>query len=305
MLDLQKAITARRESRSVEFKETFDPGSAGEWCELVKDIVAIANSGGGYLLFGVKRNGVPSGWDPKPVLDLDPAHITDKVKAYTGEEFSEFEMQEAVKSDQTIAIPIVKSVGVPMVFTQPGTYSVAQGKQKTAFSRGTVYFRHGAKSEPANSQDLRDCIEREVEHNRRSWLKNIRKVVNAPAGHHVSVLPPEVIESFLPTAHPIRIVDDPQAPAYRKIDPDQTHPFRQKEIVEIINQGLQGRKKITPYDVYCVRKVYAIDRNKPHFFYKSKFASPQYSRTFADWLVEEYERNPLLFDDARRAMKRK
>jgi len=44
---IQKALTAKRESKSVEFKETFDPTSPGDWCEVVKDIVAIANSGGG------------------------------------------------------------------------------------------------------------------------------------------------------------------------------------------------------------------------------------------------------------------
>ena len=36
----------------------------------------------------------------------------------------------------------------PIVFTRPGTYSVEGGRQKTAFSQGTVYFRHGAKKRP-------------------------------------------------------------------------------------------------------------------------------------------------------------
>ena len=46
-------------------------------------------------------------------------------------------------------------------------------KQKTAFSAGTVYFRHGAKSEPGTSEDLRASLERELDRIRSSWLDGI------------------------------------------------------------------------------------------------------------------------------------
>ena len=46
---IQKALSAKRESKYVEFKQSFDPNSAREWCEIIKDIVAIANSGAGLL----------------------------------------------------------------------------------------------------------------------------------------------------------------------------------------------------------------------------------------------------------------
>ncbi len=110
------------------------------------------------------------------------------------------------------------------------------------------------------------------------------------------------MESDLPSATPIRIVDDPAAPAYKKIDPDDTHPYRQKEIVQFVNQRLSGRKTITPYDIQCVRKVYEID-SKPNYYYKSKFASPQYSNAFIDWLVEQFNKDPDFFDKIRRRCK--
>jgi hypothetical protein len=47
-----------RESRGLDFKEQFNPDVPGEWCRLIKDnIVAIANSGGGWIVVGVKDNG--------------------------------------------------------------------------------------------------------------------------------------------------------------------------------------------------------------------------------------------------------
>jgi predicted HTH transcriptional regulator len=76
---LAKLLKSSRESKHVEFKEGFDPAVNGEWCELLKDLVAIANSGGGVILFGIKNTGVASEWDPTQLLEFDPAKIVDKI----------------------------------------------------------------------------------------------------------------------------------------------------------------------------------------------------------------------------------
>jgi hypothetical protein len=68
----------------------------------------------------------------------------------------------------------------PLVFRQLGIYE-KDGKRKTAFARGAgaVYFRHGAKSEPATTEDLRNVIGRRVEDIRNSRLGGIMKLVTA------------------------------------------------------------------------------------------------------------------------------
>jgi hypothetical protein len=43
---------ARRESKRVDFKKSFDIASTGEWCEMIKDIVTMANSGSGAIVVG-------------------------------------------------------------------------------------------------------------------------------------------------------------------------------------------------------------------------------------------------------------
>lgn len=85
--------------------------------------------------------------------------------------------------------------------------------------------------------------------------------------------------------------------------PDITHPYRQKEIVQLVNQQLNGRKTINPYDILCVRKIFKIDESKPNYYYKSKFASPQYSDAFVDWLVEQFNKDATFFDKARKKCK--
>jgi predicted HTH transcriptional regulator len=47
---LNKALEDKVESDKVDFKEIFSISSKADWCELIKDIVAMANSGGGILL---------------------------------------------------------------------------------------------------------------------------------------------------------------------------------------------------------------------------------------------------------------
>ena len=296
---LDKARRAKRESKYIEFKSEFDPESNEHWCETLKDIVAIANSGGGVIIFGVDNRGRPLDRDISPVLALDPSAISDKIYRYTGINFSGFEILEHAATERVVAMLRIEAADVPMVFTRPGTYQVQDGpKQKTAFSQGSVYFRHGAKSEPGNSEDIRSVIERNLETTRREWLRGMRKVVAAPRGSVITASPTAVAESPSQPATHIRLVDDPTAPGFRRMDPDETHPYRQKELIKEVNQQLPRGSSINPYDVTVVRRQYQID-SIDEYFYKSKFGSPQYSDECVKWFVNRYLEDPQFFLKAR------
>ncbi len=72
---VDKGLKAKRESKYVEFKRSFDPASTGAWCELIKDIVAMANTGGGVILIGLDNGGIPSKEDVQPVFNIDHATL--------------------------------------------------------------------------------------------------------------------------------------------------------------------------------------------------------------------------------------
>jgi hypothetical protein len=295
---VQKGLANKRESKYVEFKEAFDPGSAEAWCELIKDIIAISNTGGGVIIIGLSSTGGPSGKDIAPVLGLDPATVTDRIHKYTGYQFTEFEITGCEKDGSKLAAFRVFETPDPIIFLNPGTYDIGGGKQKTTFSKGTLYFRHGAKSEPGNTDDLRAVIQRRLESIRREWIQGVRKVVQAPPGAEVTVLPTEVVHSNLPGATPIRIVDDPKAPAYRIVDPGNTHPHRQKELIQATNKQLPKEGRINTHDILAVRRVYGID-SKEEFCYKPRFGSPQYSEGLVSWLIEQYNGDRDFFTKAR------
>ena len=159
---IEIAVAATTESKDLDFKERFDPTSARDWCEIVKDIVAMANTRGGCLVFGVRDDGTPSGWDPSPLLHVDSATVTDKVARYTGRQFADFENVPAKREKARVAVLVVDETRVPMPFSRPGTYAIKKGRQRTVFAQGTVYFRHGSKSEPATAEDMATVIDRRL-----------------------------------------------------------------------------------------------------------------------------------------------
>src|SRR5205085_2231032 len=72
-------------------------------------------------------------------------------------------------------------------------------------------FRHGAKSEPGTSEDLRGALERELEHVKGFWLDGIGKVMAAPAGSTVQIVQHAITHGL--DAVPVRLTTDGGAPA--------------------------------------------------------------------------------------------
>lgn len=246
-ISLDKAISAKRESKYIEFIEKLDTNQAKDWCEIIKEIVAMANSGGGIIEIGVRNDGSSSGEDVSAILQIDPAQITDKIAKYTGEQFDKFSMREADRNGCKIAVLQVDGVSIPMVFTRPGTYDVG-GRQRIAFSMGSVYFRHGAKSEPGNTNDLRKSLDREIARIRKSWLGNIRKIVYAPS------------------VKPIKVVDDSSAPAYRQAWDESAYQSPQEIVVGALKSWKRDKSSYASesdmWTLYVHRNDLKLDEEK-------------------------------------------
>jgi hypothetical protein len=285
---LATALGATKESRHVEFV-----GAPPASPELLKDIAAMANSGGGVIVLGLNRDGSASGWNAAEVLDAD---LASDFAPFIGERFDGFEVRAVNRNgDRLAAIVVHPRSGSPIVFEKSGTYTDDKDREKTAFERGTIYFRHGARSAPATARDIGRFIAHELDDQRRGWSRNIRKVASAPKDAQVLVVRPR---KTLPSGVPeVRVVDDPDAPVFARTDFDLTHPFRQTEVVRTINERV-GYKLVSPYDIQCVRKAYGV-ADRPEFFHLPKFGSPQYSEAFVQWILREYERDDQFFEIAK------
>lgn len=288
-----------KESKHIEFKEMFDEASSHDWCEIVKDIVAIANSGGGCILIGVRNDGSSVQIETDFINKLDSAKFMDKIFRYTGEKLISLDIKKINRNDGEAIGLFIDGSNIPKVFHRPGTYDIGGGQQTTAFKEGTVYFRHGAKSEPATSDDIRDAIEREIDRRRRSLVGNLRKVIEAPPDHIIQVVPERLSGVSSIGVSSVRYTNDPRAPAVRYQTPDDEHPYRQRNVIRLFNERLVGKKSINAHDLLCVRRIHKIDSSKPQYYYKSLTGSPQYSQEFVEWIIKSYCGDNNFFEKAR------
>lgn len=291
------ALAVTEETREIDFKASFNPDQGGEWVELIKDIVAMANSGGGNILIGLNNNGSPVLLQDPNTRQADPAEFVDKIYKFTSRHFDKFTIKHIIKDGITITQISIFGTDDLIIFTHPGSYTIPSGKTKNAFAQGTVYFRHGAKSEPGTSEDLQRFFNLKLESVRRAWMDGIARVVEAPPGSQVMVLPSEVRHTTDGSGAPIHLVDDPNAPHAYAIPVDQSHPYRLIDLVKQFKIQSNSFPGLTRHHLICIRQVYDTDHNTV-FCHKQKHASPQYSEKFLDWLVNESELNPQFFQNA-------
>jgi hypothetical protein len=296
---IKLAHDAMTETSRIDFKREFNPSATADFLQLIKDLVAMANSGGGCLIVGLNDDGTPSNTDLSDLMSLDPAKLTDRVAKYTGVQFGRFEIMSLQRGPNNIGLIIVLGADRPMVFEKPGSYEQPPGTSKTAFAMGTIYFRHGAKSEPATNDDIIATVDAQISRIRESWLGNIRQVVEAPVGHVVHMLPPDVTLRDDPAATAIRITDSEDAPAYRIDSPDKNCPYRQRDVLAAVAARLGPSVRFNQYDIQAISYVHGINASKPDLFYQSRFGPKQYSDRFIEWIVNRATKDPSFLSKIR------
>jgi hypothetical protein len=77
---------------------------------------------------------------------------------------------------------------------------------------------------------------------------------------------------------------------------DNIWPHRAKDVIVRVNRRMTCATKINTYDIQCIRKAFEIETKHPEYCYRPfALSSPQYSETFVDWLVAEYESDGAFF----------
>jgi hypothetical protein len=299
-----KCLAATRESKAIEFKEQFVPTDARQSLEILKDIVAIANSGGGALAIGVTNAGKGCQSDVKPVFEYDHAKYCDVIRKYTGQHFADFEVIEAKKDGHTIAVFLINAPDYPLVFEKPGTYAVDKNRQETTFSRGTVYFRHGAKSEAGTTEDLRRFIEKRVREMQQQLVKGMRRVSEAPRGSELLVAPRGSVVTDHGNALAVRITSDKDARDAIQIDKNILFPYRRRELAERLKKELDKSLSPNTYDLQAINHIYDIAEDE-YLSWKPQFSSRQYGEAFVAWIVDKISKNKDFLAETRRKFREK
>lgn len=303
---LERAKIATSETRILDFKGECETSTEG-WCGILKDIIAMANTGGGILVFGCESDGSPSGKDCSHILKIDVAAFTDKVYSYTGFHFSEMEVATVTRGDRVCPVLIIGEVDVPVPFTRPGEYEIIIKEKpikKTAFAAGAVYFRHGSKSEPATRADLENWIARRIAKERKNWLQGVKKVVTAPIGHIVQVVPPGAKLELVTDGMKVQYSNDPSAIKVMAPQIDKTHPHKRQRLINLVKKS--SGKTLGLHDVTVLNHHLNVFHDHPEFANRPHVSSsPQYSDLYVDYLASRLKDDPTVITKARAVYKQR
>ncbi len=298
-----EVATLSCETAAVEFKSTTDTTDARLWVQLIRSVMAMHNSGGGVIVFGLDSDGQPMASDLTAMPAVDPVHISDKAKHYTDRPLPGVVCEEFDKNGGTFPGWVIPAAASPVPFSRHGDVHNGQGKPDKLFYAGQIYVRRGAASVPADAGDMAVIAERIRNLARQEFAAQIGRVAVVPEGHTIQVLPPGSVVSGSTPAGSVRITTDPNAPGAVIVDKFKTHPHRQTELVKRLATRIPGGR-INGHDIVCIRKMFASEIEAKGFVYLPPHSSPHYADDFAEWIVGRIGQDPAFLEKTRAACKR-
>jgi hypothetical protein len=266
-----------------------------EWGKLIRDVAAIANSGGGCL-------DLPAASSVCSIGDLGVKKIVAHLAQYTVSTFDDLQLVKSKRRTPDLWKLEVGPAEYPIGFKQ----SLEDASAETSMSEGpfgadAFYFWHDGKSTLATSADFQAFLERRLKDARQQWSKQIGRVLSRPLRplRRKRRAQPRAKHSAGASSNnlqPVRIVNDANAPVLQPQHVDQLYPWRQKDIVADINRRL-GRRAVTTYDLQAVRRQHRLDES-PDFVFHLPGAGRRYSPAAAEWMLSQYATNPEFFHQA-------
>lgn len=175
---LAQLISFNQESSKLDYKESYDISSTQAKVELTKYVVAMANSEGGYIVFGVADDGKPVGIAEEKLSQLDESDISRQIHSYIDEPIKlRFANRLPYNNALYALLLVMPSDHSPIVFTKIGQYRSPEGRDVVVFKDGDVFVRHGSSSERWNQQNIRNFTLKIIDREKNKWMEETRKLI--------------------------------------------------------------------------------------------------------------------------------
>lgn len=189
------------EDAAFERKSTLDLDQPKDRVRLVKEIAAMANSGGGVIVIGAEDDGTEVGIHEDLAKQLDPARIGDLLDRFLRPDRLEVKLRDRVLPNGKVVVEVVVPpvADPPLVLCRPGNYE-QDGKQDVLFPAQAVFVRRNTRAEPARREDYRQWRHEAIERARAEIIERLAMVVEAPSDARVRVVSGEDVKdepSFL------------------------------------------------------------------------------------------------------------
>jgi Putative DNA-binding domain len=164
-------LSKKRETSEIDFKLTLDISKNSDFAKIAKDIFAMSNYGGGYLVIGFKEKET-GGYEPVGLpqdFHIDSASLQEKFDAYSNAPLAldykeiEKEIKEDTKKFAILYIPPSPTILKPIKFAT--YFDVKTKREKRLFSKDEILIRRGTKNDHATLQEIKfiekRCLETE------------------------------------------------------------------------------------------------------------------------------------------------
>lgn len=150
-----KSLNVKTESTDLDYKEIYTISDTKSKIEFAKDVLAFANSKGGYLIYGVNNSFEWIGLDDRSDNDTDEANISNVLDNYADGTIDFITNTLEIDGAYFFVLYIFPSK-IIIPFKKDGQYNKASwkaGKSKnvTVFKSGDVYCRRGSRSIKADN----------------------------------------------------------------------------------------------------------------------------------------------------------
>jgi len=231
MIDNGSNSGSIREGPHHDLKLTFESESPKAALDLVKDIVAIANSGGGTLTFGRTSTQVHGVSDD--VIDaLDSARVADMVGRFIPPASIGIahEIREP-EPGKRIVVLCIEPPATPLVISRDAAWRPPGKKHDDLVMRkGDIWVRHSSRNERATVEDIRAWLAGARAAERTAIFERMAMLVNLPDGSSLEV----VTRSGSHIDTPTQLIQS--ARQRRKWDPD--HLLSGEDLLWIFGQRL-------------------------------------------------------------------
>jgi hypothetical protein len=184
---LIRLIKIGSEEEQLDYKREYDfSKDKKDKIELVRDVIGMANTHGGYVIFGVHEvtdeNGKhfdPNGMSTEVAASLDVSAFRQQIEAYVSErievKFASYKLKEF--NDQVFGILYVApNNNSPIIFAKDGQYKEKNGdkpKDVMLFRSGDIVVRKGASTERVDQSEMRRIISEIRQREKMQWTEDI------------------------------------------------------------------------------------------------------------------------------------
>ena len=147
------------EGKGKDFKIAFDTSDPTALLELVKDIVAFANSDGGEIVLGRDETHAP-GLPAEAAEALDSSRVGDAVDKHAEKGLIHVSHgKERLPNGNMLVTLTVEASPYPVVIGKDATVAGSGKIQQTILRRGDLWVRHGSRTERVAQADMREMID--------------------------------------------------------------------------------------------------------------------------------------------------